>query len=216
MTLSAADFIAALEAENVAFYATLPETEKVYWTRPLQGPEAAEALKPRWFNEWRIGVESLGGFVRKVDDPTLKILVGRQIGDEAKHARLIQQRIEALGGSVANYDPPPSQLRFAELLDAFEYPEEYFAAEQLTIETQSVRRNELALSRFDAETAEMFERHVNDDERFHVQVGRIGLRRYATTSPAQDRARRAVERVREIHRSMVREHNVRMQAAYPG
>ncbi|MFN7881704.1 MAG: hypothetical protein ACK5PF_01625, partial [bacterium] len=131
----------------------------------------------------------------------------------AKHAQLVQQRIEALGGSVANYEPPPAQLAFAELLSSLDYPEEFFAAEQLTIETESVRRNELARTRFDAETVRMFEEHINEDERFHVQIGRIGLRAFARDPIAQGRARAATARVRDIHRQMVRQHNERVADA---
>lgn len=207
--MDVAEFIASLEAENDEFYAQLPEDERVYWTKPLTGQEAAEALKPRWFNEWCIGVEVIGDFVRKVPDIRLKTLLGRQIGDEAKHARLVQQRIEALGGSVADYEPPPAQIAFADLLSSFEYPEEFFAAEQLTIETQSVRRNELALTRFDPETVRMFEEEINEDERFHVQIGRIGLRAFARDPLSQQRAREATVRVREIHRQLVKQHNRR-------
>ncbi len=204
-------FILELEASNEAFFNALPESETVYWTKPLTGSEAADALKPRWFNEWCIGVEVLGAFVKRVPDIRLKIQLGRQIGDEAKHARLVQKRIEALGGSVDNYQPPVSQLRFAEILNSMEYPEEFFAAEQLTVETQSIKRNEIALSRFDEETAAMFEQQINPDEHYHVQLGREGLRTYARTQAAQDRARAAVDAVREVHRSMVREHNTRME-----
>lgn len=203
-------FIADIELDNAAFYGALPENETVYWTEPLNGLKAAEALKPRWFNEWRIGVDIIGRFVEKVDDIPLKILLSKQIGDEGRHARLIDGRIRAYGSSTKDYSPPAEQLEFADLLLSFQYPEEFFAAEQLTIETQSVRRNELAIGRFDHETSHMFEHKINPDERFHVKIGYIGLQRYAVTQAAQDRARRAVEAVRDVHRRMVSHHNRRM------
>lgn len=208
-------FIEALEHENAEFFAALPESETVYWTRKLDGLEAAEALKPRWFNEWCIGVDVIGSFVALVSHVELKVLLGRQIGDEAKHARLVAARIRALGGTTEGYRPPPGQLEFAKLLREMRHPEEFFAAEQLTVETQSIKRNELALSRFDPETVRMFETDINPDERFHVELGRLGLRTYAATVEAQDRARRAAEAVREVHRTMVRQHNERMAAVKP-
>jgi len=211
MTLHVDEFIQTLHQENEAFFANLPDTKTVYWPKRLDGLAAAEALKPRWFNELR-GVEVIGAFIVRVPDLSLKVLVGRQVGDEAKHARLCRQRIEQLGSSVLDYVPTPAQLQFGDLLDAFLFPEEFFAAQQFTVETQSLKRNELALERFDPETAAMFKKHINPDEHFHVRLGRMGLRVFARTQAAQDRARRAAEAVRQVHVDMVLQHVEKMEA----
>jgi 1,2-phenylacetyl-CoA epoxidase catalytic subunit len=216
MAVEVEEFINQLNEENEAYFATLPETDTVYWADKMDGLTAAESLKPRWFNEIR-GVEIIGRFIGRVPDLSLKALVGRQVGDEAKHARHCRRRIEALGGSVIDYQPSREQLHFGDLLDAMAYPEEFFAAQQLTVETQSIKRNEKALSRFDPETATMFEKHINPDERFHARLGHLGLQVFARTTPAQDRARRACEVIREAHVAMVRAHsNHMLQAGYLG
>ncbi|WP_431783454.1 hypothetical protein [Streptomyces chumphonensis] len=212
MAVDVEEFIDQLNRENEEYFSTLPETDTVYWTGRMEGLAAAEALKPRWFNEIR-GVDIIGRFIGRVPDLSLKALVGRQVGDEAKHARHCRRRIEALGGSVIDYRPSEEQLRFGDLLDEMAYPEEFFAAQQLTVETQSLKRNEKALSRFDPETAEMFEKHINPDERFHARLGHIGLEVFARTTAAQDRARRACEVIREAHVAMVRAHSNTMMAA---
>ncbi|MFB7380483.1 hypothetical protein ACFC6U_24085 [Kitasatospora purpeofusca] len=212
MAVDVEEFIAQLNQENEDYFSALPETDTVYWTGKLDGLAAAEALKPRWYNEIR-GVDIIGRFIGRVPDLTLKILVGRQVGDEAKHAKHCRRRIEALGGSVIDYRPSAEQLRFGDLLDEMAYPEEFFAAQQLTVETQSLKRNEKALARFDPETAEMFEKHINPDERFHARLGHLGLQVFARTTPAQDRARKACEVIREAHVAMVRAHSGNMFAA---
>ncbi|MBS2964828.1 hypothetical protein KGA66_17355 [Actinocrinis puniceicyclus] len=212
MAIDVEEFIEKLNRENEQYFSSLPETDTVYWAEKMHGAAAAEALKPRWFNEIR-GVDIIGRFIGRVPDLTLKVLVGRQVGDEAKHAKHCRRRIEALGGSVLDYRPSPEQLRFGDLLDAMAYPEEFFAAQQLTVETQSLKRNEKALARFDPDTAEMFEKHINPDERFHARLGHLGLQVFARTTEAQDRARRAAEVIREAHVAMVRAHSGNMLAA---
>lgn len=209
MAKSIDDFIAELNDENEQFFSALPDKSTQYWTDSMTAKGAIAALKPRWFNELR-GIEVIGRFAARVPDITLKTLVGKQVGDEAKHAWLCKQRIEQLGGTVLDYKPTPEQLAFGDLLDEMAYPEEFFAAQQFTVETQSLKRNELALNCFDETTAEMFRRHINPDERFHVQLGWLGLKTFARTRVAQTRARDAARKIREIHSTMVTKHRERM------
>lgn len=217
MVLEVEEFIERLAKDNEAYFSSLPETDTVYWlcpvalqfegeSGPLRGREAVAALLPRWYNEVR-GAEIIGRFVGRVPDLTLKVLVGRQVGDEAKHAHYCRKRIEALGGSVLDFQPSIEQVEFGDFLDSLAYPEEFFAAQQFTIETQSIKRNELALQRFDSKTAQMFKDHVNPDERFHARLGALGLKVFARTQPAQDRAWRAAVMAREAHVRMVRSHS---------
>lgn len=203
------EFIHELERENELFFSDLGDKDTTYWPSRMDRLAAAEALKPRWFNELR-GVEVIGRFIQRVPDLSLKVLVGRQVGDEAKHARVCRLRIEALGASVLDFEPTPAQLEFGDVLDAMAYPEEFFSAQQFTVETQSIKRNEKALARLDEETAEMFEKHINKDEVFHSKLGRMGLRVFARTEVAQERARKAAELIRLVHVKMVREHVERM------
>lgn len=207
MTLSSVEFVERLETENREFFTSISERERTYWTEPLRGKAAADALLTRWFNEWYIGVEVIGRFVGRVPSIHMKQLLGRQIGDEAKHAQIIERRIHQLGGSVKDFKPSSEQVAFADLLDSLEYPEEFFAAEQVTVETESVIRNEKAVERFDAQTAKMFEEEINPDERYHVKIGYMGLKLYATTTAAQERALKAAKLAREAHRKMVVRHH---------
>jgi hypothetical protein len=199
------EFIRLLDQENQAFFDTLPDASTQYWHEAMSECEAIHALQARWFNELR-GVDIIGRFASRVPDLTLKLMVGRQVGDEAKHAIVCRRRIEQLGGSVQDYHPSANQLLFGDFLDSLVYPEEFFAAQQFTVETQSLKRNERALSCFDKVTAEMFRTQINPDERFHVALGYLGLKVFACTSAAQQRAFDASRRVRDIHVAMVEAH----------
>ncbi|WP_028534678.1 hypothetical protein [Paludibacterium yongneupense] len=210
MTQDIDDFIESLTQENGEFFALHAECETRYWVGCLSGEAAAEELLPRWFNELR-GVEVIGRFVERVPDLTLKVLVGRQVGDEAKHALYCRHRIEQLGGSVLDYRPTPAQMALGDYLDSLAYPEEFFAAQQFTVEAQSLKRDEEVLDGFDPATAEMFRRHINPDEKFHVRLGLLGLRTFARSSAAQRRARAAARGARELHVHLMRSHREAME-----
>jgi 1,2-phenylacetyl-CoA epoxidase catalytic subunit len=206
MAKDVADFIRDLDQENQVFFDALPDNSTQYWHDAMTNHEAVRALQVRWFNELR-GVDIIGRFVSRVPDLTLKLMVGRQVGDEAKHAIICRRRIEQLGGSVHDYYPSSEQLLFGDFLDSLVYPEEFFASQQFTIETQSLKRNERALHCFDDVTADLFRTEINPDERFHVALGHLGLKVFACTSAAQQRAVDASRRVRDIHVAMVAAHN---------
>jgi len=204
------EFLQELAADNDAYYSSTPPELKTYWPHRLVGEAAIEALSTRWFNEY-IGTVVLARLVEKVDHPKLKMLVARQAGDEGKHALVTEKRIKALGGNVESYEPVEEQLYLYNVLDTVEYPEQFFAAMQFTTEHEGVKRNEQALQRFDAETAQMFADAVNPDEPFHVQLGWLALRIYCTTEEAQERAREACHRQRDLHREFTVAYRAKMR-----
>lgn len=193
------EFIHELEVDNRAYYDGLPASEKTYWPSQMSPEAAIEALKTRWFNEY-MGTVVLARLLEKISHPHLKMLVGRQIGDEAKHTLVCESRIRELGGDVRDYDPPPEQVRMYQVLDEVTFPEEFFAAMQFTTESEGVERNDQAVERFDPETARMFRDSINPDEYFHVQLGYAALKILCTTEETQARARQACHRQRELHR----------------
>jgi hypothetical protein len=203
------EFVQRLAADNEAFYAQTPPELKTYWPYRLAGSAQTEALKTRWFNEY-IGTIVLARLVEKVTNPKLKMMIARQVGDEAKHAMVCERRIRELGDKVEDYDPLPEQIKMYEILDQYDHPEEFLAAMQFTTEHEGVRRNEQALERFDADTAKLFADAINPDEHFHVQIGWAGLRMLCTTAEAQERSRRACFRQREVHREWTAAYRERM------
>jgi hypothetical protein len=203
-------FLQDLAADNEQWYSSTPPELKTYWPHRLVGEAAIEALSTRWFNEY-VGTVVLSRLVEKVDHPKLKMLVGRQAGDEAKHALVTERRIRELGGSIDAYEPVSKQLELYRILDEVEHPEEFFAAMQFTTEHEGVKRNEQALLRFDADTAQMFADAVNPDEPFHVQLGWTALRILCTDEEARVRARAACHRQRELHREFTAEYREKMR-----
>lgn len=203
-------FLKDLAADNDRYYSNLPLELKTYWPYRLVGEAAIEALSTRWFNEY-IGTIVLGRLLERIDDLKLKMMVGRQCGDEAKHAQVCEKRILQLGGSIENYEPLPEQIRMYQVLDDYVYPEEFLAAMQFTTEHEGVKRNEQALERFDADTARMFRDSINPDETFHVQVGWSGLRILCTTEEARERAKKACYRQRELHKEWTAAYRIKMK-----
>jgi hypothetical protein len=205
------EFVTRLNADNQSYYDQTPPELKTYWPHRLVGDAAVEALKARWANEY-LATMVLARLVEKVDHPKLKMMVGRQVGDEAKHAQVTEKRIRQLGGRVEDYEPPVEQMILYRFLDEVEYPEQFLGAMQFTTEAEGARRNEQALQRFDRETAQMFHDAINPDEAFHVQIGWTGLRVLCTTADSQERARQAAYRQRDLHRDWTAAYRARMQA----
>jgi 1,2-phenylacetyl-CoA epoxidase catalytic subunit len=193
------NFIEKLGKENEVFFSKQGKWATTYWAEEMNLEVAIQALKVRYWNEY-IGFEVIGRFMYRVPDPEFRVLVGRQVGDEAKHAYYMEKRIKELGGSVA--EPMPEQLEFWNTIDKLIYPEEFFAAQQFTVETQSIKRNEQALKNLDPVTADVFRNHINNDEVFHVKLGHMGLAHYCTTEEAQQRATNAARIAREKHVGM--------------
>jgi hypothetical protein len=197
--LPAQEFIRQLGEENEAFFRQQPQWATSYWAESMCPEATVHALRMRYWNEYQ-GFKVLARFMYRVSDPMLRMMVGRQVGDEAKHAFYMKQRILELNGDLGG--PLPEQEEFYRTLDEFSYPEEFFAAQQFTVETQSIRRNEQALKNFDNRTASIFCDFVCADEIFHVQLGQKGMAFYCITEAAQERARKAARLIRDIHVAM--------------
>ena len=193
------EFIQDLTQENDAFFSNQSKWATSYWVEEMSKEKIIQALRMRYWNEY-VGYEVIARFMFRVPDPKFRMLVGRQVGDEAKHAYYVGKRIEELGGDLR--EPLPEQMEFYDTLDSFLYPEEFFAAQQFTVETQSMKRNEMALKTLDPESSEVFRKHINDDEVFHVKLGHMGIAHYCVTEAAQERARNASRAIRQKHVNM--------------
>ena len=136
-------------------------------------------------------------------DPELKLALARQCGDEARHYRLIEERLRALGAELAGFDPlargASPLFRYLKSLDA---PAERIAAGPFAREGLAVVRNEIfaawCAAQGDEETARLYREVIGPDERHHHELGRRMLVRYALTPDDQERARRAVARTLQL------------------
>jgi hypothetical protein len=136
-------------------------------------------------------------------DPELKLGLARQCGDEAKHYRLIAERLRAMGHDLSGFDPlAGGHSPMFRYLKSLESPAERIAAGPFAREALAQVRNDI-FARFcdakgDHETARLYREIIGPDEAYHHELGRRMLRRYARTAEDQERARRAVARTLQL------------------
>jgi bacterioferritin (cytochrome b1) len=197
---SAQEFVRTLDAENqqrlnrLAPDATLkPEVEGDLTVVNL--------LKVALKNEVE-ATEIAARWLVATDDVEVKLAFARQVGDEAKHYRLIAERLHALG-AVAGFDPLAKGFGpLFTYLDSLGTTVERVAAGQFTREAIAVVKNrqfiEFCEAAGDRETAALYRDVIEPDERYHHDLGRRLLLRLATGPEAQAAARRAAQRTLEL------------------
>jgi uncharacterized ferritin-like protein (DUF455 family) len=137
------------------------------------------------------------------DDVDVKLALARQVGDEAKHYRMIADRLRALGFDAKSFDPLAKGYGpLFQYLDTLTTTVERVAAGQFTREAIAVVKNrqfiEFCEQSRDRETAAMYRDVIEPDERYHHELGRALLLRLATTQEAQEAATRAARRTLEL------------------
>ena len=137
------------------------------------------------------------------DEVPVKMALARQAGDEAKHYRMIAERLRELGFDAAAFDPLAQGYGpLFGYLDTLRTTVERVAAGQFTREAIAVVKNrqfiEFCERAGDRATATLYRDVIEPDERFHHELGRSLLLRCATTPEAQEQARRAAARTLEL------------------
>lgn len=130
------------------------------------------------------------------DDVEVKMAFARQAGDEAKHYRMISERLRELGFAATTFNPLAKGYGpLFNYLDTLKSTVERVAAGQFTREAIAVVKNrqfiEFCERAGDKVTATLYRDVIEPDERFHHQLGRTLLLRAATTAEAQGLARQA-------------------------
>jgi hypothetical protein len=195
--VTAEEFVRGLGAENDALLARLApdDTLKPEVDGALNVPNL---LKVALKNEVE-ATEIAARWLVATTDVDVKLAFARQVGDEARHYRLIGDRLRALG-----FDPDavnPLAQGFGPLfayLDSLGTTVERVAAGQFTREAIAVVKNrqfiEFCERVGDVETAALYRDVIEPDERYHHELGRRLLLRLATTEDTQEAARRAARR----------------------
>jgi len=137
------------------------------------------------------------------DDVDVKLALARQVGDEAKHYRMIADRLRTLGFDARSFDPLAKGYGpLFQYLDTLKTTVERVAAGQFTREAIAVVKNrqfiEFCEHAGDRETAAMYRDVIEPDERYHHELGRMLLLRLATTQEAQAAAASAARRTLEL------------------
>jgi hypothetical protein len=195
--MTAADFVARLDAENQSLLRGLdPDATLV---PEVQGAlNVPNLLKVALKNELE-ATEIAARWLVSTDDVAVKLALARQVGDEAKHFRMIADRLRQLGFDPAGIDPLVGGYGpLFKYLDSLTSTVERVAAGQFTREAIAVVKNrqfiEFCERVGDKDTAALYRDVIEPDERYHHELGRTLLLRLADTAEAQDAARRAAQR----------------------
>ncbi len=195
--MTSEEFVAALDAANQTVLARLapeatlkPEVEGALTVTNL--------LKVALKNEIE-ATEIAARWLVKTDDVDVKMAFARQAGDEAKHYRMIADRLRELGFDTRGFDPLGKGYGpLFQYLDTLGTTVERVAAGQFTREAIAVVKNrqfiEFCQRAGDRATATLYQDVIEPDERFHHELGRSLLLRLATTPETQEAARRAAAR----------------------
>ncbi len=126
-----------------------------------------------------------------------KLGFARQAGDEAKHYRLIEQRLKEMAVDLTGFNPlSAGYSKMFEYLKAIPDTVSRVASGQFTREGIALKRNEqfirLCEARGDEQTAKLYREIIQPDEQYHHQLGKSLLEKYATDARKQESARNAV------------------------
>jgi hypothetical protein len=195
--VTAEEFVAKLDGENQALLRGLdPDaTLKPEIHGALNVPNL---LKVALKNEIE-ATEIAARWLVTTDDVEVKLALARQVGDEARHYRLIGDRLRQLGIDPGTVDPLASGWGpLFRYLDTLTTTVERVAAGQFTREAIAVVKNrqfiEFCERVGDRETAALYRDTIEPDERYHHELGRRLLLRLAITPELQAAARAAARR----------------------
>jgi uncharacterized ferritin-like protein (DUF455 family) len=199
--LTAQAFVRRLDAENQTFLGRLAPGATL---KPeVEGDlTVVNLLKVALKNEVE-ATEIAARWLVATDDVEVKLAFARQVGDEARHYRLIAERLHALGVDLGGFDPLAKGYGpLFTYLDGLGTTVERVAAGQFTREAIAVVKNrqfiEFCEAAGDGETAALYRDVIEPDERFHHDLGRRLLLRLATDAEAQAAAARAARRTLEL------------------
>lgn len=169
---------------------------------PVDRSEIVRRLKMALKNELEAS-ETAAVWIPTTPEVDVKLALARQVGDEAKHYRLIEDHLRRMNVDLSGFDPAAGGYGpMFQLLAGFETTVERIGAAQFTRESLALKKNEQFIEFCDAagdrETAHLYREQIQPDEQWHVQLGRSVLERYATTPELQMKARKAVEAVLDL------------------
>jgi uncharacterized ferritin-like protein (DUF455 family) len=205
--VTAEEFVLALGAENQALLARLaPEAT----LKPeVEGDlTVVNLLKVALKNEIE-ATEIAARWLVTTGEVDVKLALARQVGDEAKHYRMIAERLRALGFDPRGFDPLAKGYGpLFGYLDTLPTTVERVAAGQFTREAIAVVKNrqfiEFCERAGDRDTAALYRDVIEPDERYHHELGRTLLLRLAGTDGAQAAARQASRRTLELAEELQR------------
>jgi 1,2-phenylacetyl-CoA epoxidase catalytic subunit len=209
MVLTPQAFVAELDAQNRAALeriatvnASPPRSVRELPAPPSEALSVARLLKLALRNEIE-ATECAAAWIPTTPEIEAKLAFARQVGDEAKHYRLIEKRLVEMGVDLAGFDPFASgRSPLLGYLLELEGTVARVAAGPFTREALALVRNDefarYCESSGDPASAALYQDIIQKDEQYHHELGRRLLLKFATTEDGQDAARLASRRVLEL------------------
>src|SRR5262252_7613982 len=169
---------------------------------PIDRSEIVQRLKMALKNELEAS-EIAAVWIPTTPEVDVKLALARQVGDEAKHYRFIEDHLRRIGVDLNSFNPAAEGYGpMFQLLAGFRTTVERIGAAQFTRESLALKKNEQFIEFCEAagdnSTAALYRESIQPDEQWHVHLGRTVLEKYAVTPQLQQQARRAVEAVLDL------------------
>lgn len=189
------EFVQQLEDQNNVVLNKLKQQP------PLQEGEAfniKQLLKIALKNEIE-ATELAAYWLHSTPEVDIKLGFARQVGDEAKHYKLIVNRLQELGEDLQGFHPLATGYSpLFSYLKTLENTVARVAAGQFTREAIAMIKNEqfieLCHQVSDQKTAKLYEEVIQPDETYHHRLGREVLEKYAHTPTLQAEATQAAQK----------------------
>jgi uncharacterized ferritin-like protein (DUF455 family) len=196
-----AAFIKELEEENNKLLGRL-EPAGALTAESGGNLDVAHLLKIALKNEME-ATDLAARWIESTPEVDVKLGFARQVGDESKHYRMIEDRLKAMGVDLGGFNPVGQGYgELFQYLITLTDTVERLAAGQFTREAIALVKNrqfiELCEAKGDHATAKLYREVIQPDEKFHHELGRRLLQKYALTGEQQERARRASRKTLEL------------------
>ena len=169
---------------------------------PADRQEVIRRLKVALKNELE-AAELAALWIPSTPEIDVKLALARQAGDEARHYHLIEKHLETMGVSLAGFEPAAEGYGpMYNLLRGFDSTVERLAGAHFTREALALKKNEQFIEfcerAGESDTADLYRKHIQPDEGWHVDIGHRFLTRYVASDEDQEKARRAIEAVLDL------------------
>ncbi len=192
-------FVQALEEQNNVLLSQLKNQPPVEENAPLN---IKQLLKIALKNEIE-ATELAAHWIHSTPEIDVKLGFSRQVGDEARHYKLIADRLQEMGEDLSDFDPLAAGYSpLFEYLKTLENTVARVAAGQFTREAIALIKNEqfieLCRQQGDQKTTRLYEEIIQPDETYHQRLGKQILEKYAKTEALQNQARQAAQKTLEL------------------
>jgi len=146
------------------------------------------------FQAWyeREAANFIGSWLRHTPEDDAFIGLCRQVADEARHYKLITSHLRKFGETMDDFEPEPEWVAWVvEFYADGDDTLERVSAHNITGEIGVMQAFDDLMPRIPDETRKVIEKII-PDEKFHINLGRRVVERYATTADAQARVRKRV------------------------